>query len=459
MRAKKVSGVIAGAGFLGMALVAAACGTSGVVAEPADSASTSPQPTGTTSVPATPAADAQPPPPPSRDGAPPPDGATPSDASPDAPPDAPDAAPDGPIVADAGPDVVVEAGSDASPPVAPAVRFVGRWDTRSAAGPRVAYPGARIIARFDGTEASVTMGNTTGFSGGPSRYDVFVDDVLDPTQLVTVVGTRTYPLATGLAAGVHKVELVKRTEGNLGVTTFMGFDFGADGTLLAPPPESTRRIEFISDSTIDGFGVEGTGPVCPAGTLEASHSARGGFAGLTAKDVGADAIQVAYSGKGLFQNSFRPDTATMGVLYRRALPDDASSLWNHASFVPDVVVISIGGTDYSASDGPPPIAQVTAKYDELVTAVRTNAPNAYIYMVIFAQIKDVFPAGYNARTNMRTIINTVIANHAADTKLYLHEMTESVPSQETGCSYHANPALHRSLTNTFLPILRAQTGW
>ncbi len=210
----------------------------------------------------------------------------------------------------------------------PAVRLVGRWDTRSAAGPRTAYPAARAIARFSGTEASVTMANTTGFSGGPARYDVLVDCVLLPGHLETQTGTHTYALASGLAPGVHEVEIYKRTEGNLGLTTFMGFTFGPGGELLAPPPAPPRRIEFIADSTIDGYGVEGAGPNCPAGTLEASHSPRAGVAGLIASDLDADAIMVAYSGKGLYQNSYRPDTATMGIIYPRTLPDDASSVWD-----------------------------------------------------------------------------------------------------------------------------------
>ncbi len=451
MKSKKVSGVLLGTSLCAVILIAAACGTTAVTTPETDGA-VSPSEAGTT----TPPAEASTP-----DSARPNDAATALDATDgSAPVDATADANDG-ASADAGADVLVEAAVDAAT-TPPAVRFVGRWDTRAPAGPRVAFPDARIIARFDGTEASVTMNNTTGFAGGPSRYDVLVDDVLDPNQLVTMTGVNTYPLATGLAAGVHKVELVKRTEGNLGVTTFMGFDFGAGGRLLAPPAASTRRIEFISDSTIDGYGVEGMGPSCPAGTLEASHSARGGLAGLVTKDLGADAIQVAYSGKGLWQNSYRPDPDTMGVLYPRALPDDATSLWDFSTFVPDVVVISLGGSDYSkvsAANDPAPLPQFTAKYDDLVMMVRTYAPNAHIFMTIYAQIKDVYPTGYNARSNLRTAIQTVITNHPADTRLYLHEMTESVPSQETGCQYHGSPALHRSLTNALVPVIRARAGW
>ncbi|MFO0638737.1 MAG: GDSL-type esterase/lipase family protein [Polyangiaceae bacterium] len=451
MRLSKVSGSLSALVLVWGAMAFAACGDS-LGTDPGD-ASADGAPTSTTTGTTT-----------ATGTTPVPDAATTDAASPDAGPK--DATSDGSLDAtsdadtdaatDAGADATVDA-SDTGPVVPPAVRFVGRWDTRSAAGPRVAYPGARIVARFQGTEVSVTLDNTTGFAGGPSRYDVLIDGVLEPTQLVTQVGQVTYPLASGLAAGTHTVELLKRTEGNLGVTTFMGFDFGAGGALLAPPPTPTRRIEIISDSTIDGYGIEGMGPVCPAGTLEASHSARLGLAGLLASDLGADAHMIGYSGKGLTRNSYLPDTATMGVLYPRALPDDATSLWDFTTWTPDVVVISIGGTDFNA--GVPNIATLSTKYDELVQMVRTYAPDAHIFMTIYAQLKDSYPVGYNVRTNLRTAIQNVIAANPADTKLHLYQMTESVPSQETGCQYHGNLALHRTLATAFVPVIRAATGW
>src|SRR4051812_18928582 len=51
-------------------------------------------------------------------------------------------------------DATVDAEVDAGPPV---VRFVGRFDMTPAAGPKVAWPGAQIIARFSGTEVKATF--------------------------------------------------------------------------------------------------------------------------------------------------------------------------------------------------------------------------------------------------------------------------------------------------------------
>src|SRR5262245_6829609 len=47
---------------------------------------------------------------------------------------------------------------DVGPPgVVHAPLFVGRFDTSDAAGPKAAWPGTRILARFDGTAVSVTL--------------------------------------------------------------------------------------------------------------------------------------------------------------------------------------------------------------------------------------------------------------------------------------------------------------
>ena len=87
--------------------------------------------------------------------------------------------------------------------------------------------------------------------------NVVVDGVVKAPINVTGA-SQQFTLASSLAAGDHVVELQKRTEANVGTVTFEGFTFDAGGQLLPPPPRATRRIEFLADSTIDGYGVDGT---------------------------------------------------------------------------------------------------------------------------------------------------------------------------------------------------------
>src|SRR5688500_13636073 len=139
-------------------------------------------------------------------------------------------------------------GTDGSvePSGPPAIRFVGRFDTRSAEGPTCAWPGCRIIARFEGTAISAKLEEMaeSWMEGAPSEWDVVVDGAVTQKLVMTVGAPKDYDLASGLPAGKHVVELYKRSEAQNGKTRFRGFDYKG-GELLAPPVAPARRIEIV----------------------------------------------------------------------------------------------------------------------------------------------------------------------------------------------------------------------
>src|SRR4051794_21374656 len=73
-------------------------------------------------------------------------------------------------------------------PATPAVQFIGRFDMAPVAGPKVSWPGARIIARFSGTDVSATFTDTPLYNPewGTSRWEVIVDGV---SQTVLQINT------------------------------------------------------------------------------------------------------------------------------------------------------------------------------------------------------------------------------------------------------------------------------
>src|SRR5205823_5008659 len=94
-----------------------------------------------------------------------------------------------------------DAGTSPRPrdPGAPAVRFVGRFDTRDPAGPTCGWPGCRIIATFSGTAVTARLVEHVDdwMEGGPSEWDVAIDGALLP-KLVLQLGQHDYVLASGL---------------------------------------------------------------------------------------------------------------------------------------------------------------------------------------------------------------------------------------------------------------------
>jgi len=360
-------------------------------------------------------------------------------------------------------DASVDAPVDTGPPDAgpPAVRFVGRFDTAPVGGPKVAFPGAQIIARFDGTSVSATFSDEMIFNDyGPSRWAVLVDDV-EQTPLSISRAQDTYVLATGLAAGPHKVELSKMTEASVGTSQFMGFDFGA-GTLLPPPPAKTRHIEFLGDSASNGYGVEGASAACSFSA--ATQNARKGYPFLVAQSLNADHQSLTTSGKGVSRNYYHPDTEVFATVYQRTLPFVGGSAWDFADYTPDVVWITLGGNDYDPgfpTEGAPNAATFQTKYTELVTLVRTKHPAAHIFCAVAPSLTDTYPAGFNAYTSVKTALANVVAakNGAGDAKVYSFEFTRSVNADLTACEGHPNAAKHTAMAAEAVTFIKTKTGW
>ena len=142
------------------------------------------------------------------------------------------------------------------------------------------------------------------------------------------------------------LEIEKRTEANLGTVRFEGFTFAGGTGLLPPAPRAPHRIEFMSDSTIDGYGVlSTTAATCPNTDPPQYNDSHSSFAFFTSNASNAEMVLSAYSGKGLTIDEDTADTEYYELLYPRALPDDSASTWTFQTDIPDAVVMSLGGVD------------------------------------------------------------------------------------------------------------------
>lgn len=342
---------------------------------------------------------------------------------------------------------------------APAVQLIGRFDTGDAAGPRTAWPGSRIVARFDGTQASAKLTQTDGFSGGPTYFNVVVDG--QQTKAISVEGSQTVALADGLAAGSHTIELEKRTESPFGTIRFDGFTFTGGRGLLAPPPRLPHKMEFLGDSTIDGYGVDGDrNTTCANGTAPPQfNDVRKSVAWKTADAVKAELYLTAYSGKGIARNEDGGTADVFPTIYDRTLPDVAGP-WKFASFVPDVVVVSLGGADYDGvsmgAAGFP--ATFTSAYASLVADIRARyGASTYVLLTVWSQHKE-----YNGvRSAISSAIDAVIAGRPAGerTSKFMFPESTDPDANETGCQSHANAAHHAAMAALLAAEIQQKTGW
>ncbi len=329
-------------------------------------------------------------------------------------------------------------------------RYVGRVDSLS----RMGWPGTRFVMRFHGTEAKAALVTTAGYLSGETYFDVSVDGVARATPQAAPAGTTAVTLASGLANGDHEVELVKRTEGTFGVTQVTSLAVSSGGFLTEGAlPVPTRFVEMMGNSAIEGYGVDGAGPMCAASAP--THDAKKSAPYLTALDLGADLSLLGVSGKGIGANIAPSDMDTMRVLFERALPE--SSMPAHG-FVrkPGAFVLFASNTDIALADGP-----LATAYADFMTRVRAVYPSTPLLLVVSAYSTDDYPVGQNARTRLVAMSNEVVRRRtmAGDGNVYAYAMTVYVEGQLTACESHPGPALHRQMATELTGWIRTRAGW
>jgi hypothetical protein len=334
----------------------------------------------------------------------------------------------------------------------PSVQYIGRFDDSDALGPKTAWPGSRIVARFDGTAVSAKLTQMDGPSGGPSFFNVVVDGAV--TKTISVTGTQTIDLATGLAPGVHTIELEKRTESIFGTVRFEGYTFTGGQGLLAPKARLPRRIEFLGDSTIDGFGVDGDRTTtCPSNTAPPQlNDVRKSFPWRAADLLGAEHHLITYDGKGMARNADGSTTNTFPIVYARTLPD-VDGAWPFSSFFPDVVVIVVGGADWNGTDLP---SDLQTTYNLFLTAQHARyGATMPLILTLGAQVHGA------ARPALEAIIDAVIAGRPNADKPHNHKLVlpEAQASDETGCKDHTNAAHHAAMAPLVVAEIKKWTGW
>jgi lysophospholipase L1-like esterase len=297
-----------------------------------------------------------------------------------------------------------------------------------------------VVASFNGTQVSAKLSS--------GQFTVLVDGM---QKAKLVANGSMASLAAGLAAGAHTVELYRRTEANQGESQFLGFDFGG-GQLLAPPPAPTRRIEIVGDSITCGYGDEGANMSCPFSPDTENHYLS--YGAIAARNVNAELITIAWSGKGLVCN-YGDDASScqnpLPTYYERTLPDRATSQWDFSSWRADAVVINLGTNDFSTSTDPSQ-SQFEEAYKSFVGKIRSKYPNAWILLTNGSMLSGgdlTMVRGY--LKNVVTAVN--------DPKVKSFEIQPQDAEDGYGCDWHPSLATHRKMADQLTSVLKSTLGW
>lgn len=326
--------------------------------------------------------------------------------------------------------------STGEPPAEPGIHFVGRYDDADPAAVRMGWSGVGLVARFDGTGATVRMDDQSQY------FTVVVDGAVQPT-LATGGGMQDYVVAAGLAPGEHTVELYRRTEGSFGPTVIN--EVIIEGELLAPPPVA-RRMEIIGDSITAGYGNEGVSPCSFSAETENHYLTYGAVA---ARTVGAELHTVAWSGKGIVYNYGDDTNEPLPELYDRTLATDGAS-WSFA-WQPDVVAINLGTNDFS-TDNDPPGELYTSTYVELLGHLRDVYPQAFILVLQ--------PTLFGAEADMvQGYLEDIVAERQADGDMAVAYADVNVEWIGSGCDGHPTVATHEGMGGRLAEELSLHVGW
>eukprot|EP00026_Physarum_polycephalum_P012618 Phypoly_transcript_12942.p1 GENE.Phypoly_transcript_12942~~Phypoly_transcript_12942.p1 ORF type:complete len:343 (+),score=42.39 Phypoly_transcript_12942:67-1095(+) len=303
------------------------------------------------------------------------------------------------------------------------------------------WSGIEIYAQFTGTSIGVILQD---LSTGGNMYNAFVDGTLVTVLNATEKNT-TFPIAHGLAAQTHSVLITKRTEAFYGPGVFLGFEIDDGASLVAPPPVSSRRIEFIGDSITCGFGAEGTAP-CPY--TKDTENAYVAYGALTGRLLNAQYQQESWSGIGLVRNAGDPNQTSQYPLptrYPFIIPASFSEPWSFSSWVPQAVVINLGTNDFSSPPVPSQVEFENAYIEFIKNLTLAYNPHPKFFLVCGPMEHPQYcPYTQNVATQL------------GQTYVSLQGL---LASSDWGCDGHPGVSGHAKMANVTADYIKQVLGW
>ena len=357
------------------------------------------------------------------------------------------------------------AGNNPIQPSDPRVAIMGRADVSRPDTLRFGYPGVTLRLRFEGPSIRMRVASTTP----NSRIGVIVDRGSPRVVRVPKLETEV-ALVEGLTAGPHTIDVVHRTETWEGIVTVHGFVLPPGGRLLEPSPWPQRRMLFIGDSVTCGEAIdreevpEGTIPpgadAPPACKKDppASSNAYLSYGMLLGRSLSAQVHLVCYGGRGLIRDwRGNGKVANAPQFFDLAIVDPpARSPWNHAAYVPDVVVVSLGTNDFNLDLGAfPEREQYVSAYVTFARAIRARYPAAHLLLTEGAIVSDETDPERPQKTVLREYIAET-ARRLADARVHVVEATR-YPGD--ACNPHPTRDQHAAMAHDLEPVIRQALGW
>lgn len=314
---------------------------------------------------------------------------------------------------------------------------LGRHSVDAEGAMTFAWPASGIEGAFIGTRVTATVEDN-----GENLMDVTIDGVT--TILDLEPGVQNYELFSSPSRGAHTIRFTRRSEiFDSGLTTIHGVN--VEGAWTAPHIY-THRMLVIGDSLSVGYGLEGPDREC-------RYSAETGaplksYASLTAHAFDAELHLIAISGRGALRNWDDSEPPRMLWQIDKALPDQATPLWDHARFQPELVIVNLGANDFS--EGDPGQA-----FDDTYLSVLRSLHAAY------PQARIVIAQGPDDRAPLLQSVQEAAAIVSAEIGAPIPFLAlQNAPSGRVwGCDSHPGLDSQRAMADQLIGFVQREIGW
>ena len=341
-------------------------------------------------------------------------------------------------------------------PTSPYITYVGRVDKSNPNFVTFAYPGVSIRAEFRGT--SITARFKDFAQQGMHNTFYCIIDQGEPQKIVLNESQYEYILASRLKDTLHKVELIKLTESLVGEVCFCGFYVGDkldDAFLVRTDSLPSLKMEFVGNSITCGYGNELSSMTPKQGFSPLNENNYYAFGAITARELNAQYVCTAYSGRGVCRNYEGDSENTIPQFYNRTIATKPDSKWDHNDYIPDILVLNIGTNDFGAETTtkiPVDSIQFIAEYTAFLQRMRGYYPNAEIICAVGPMTNDDSDLYPKQLTRYSQYVLSAIKNVGGESNHVYYFETEPQKGPY-GEDYHPTIATHQKIANELVSFI------
>ncbi|MGD9200231.1 MAG: GDSL-type esterase/lipase family protein [Chitinispirillia bacterium] len=337
----------------------------------------------------------------------------------------------------------------------PQINYYGRFDFSTPSVAKFNWSGSTIEASFSGSVIGVSL------KDGHNNYDYFIDSI-PYDMLVTKIGTAKYILSDNLSNTSHTIRISQRNESHEFVSSFMGFYVADNGQLLSAPEKPKRKIEFIGDSWIAGYGNESPKKSCTDESLREYTNTNRSFPTLITNAFKAQSMILGFSGQGIIHNwntNSKKAPDPYPFYYNKILGKIKNSgIWDFSQWIPDVVILCLGINDFFRKPHPDDTMFINGYHAFLDTII--NHYSEDIPIICVSAHTDSAGPMKDGMKKMDACIKKAVQeeiNVYGRKNVYYFETPEEMGLN--GCYYHPDVAEDSLIAKKLIGEISEVTGW